>query len=82
MQKKEPPFSYAPLFRIMAVLFGAFSVAMGWEAVSQGHFWNSGYNALIGTEMTGTTLCWMVIGGLLILAGIFPWKYLINRGKR
>lgn len=70
------------MFRIMAVLFGAISVAMGWEAFSHGQLWNSGYNARIGTETTGTTLSWMVIGGLLIIAGIFPWKWLANRSKR
>jgi hypothetical protein len=55
---------------------------MGWEAQSQGYLWNSGYNARIGTETTGTTLSWIVIGVLLIIAGIFPWKWLANRGKR
>lgn len=82
MRNKQRPFSYAPMFRIMAILFGAISVAMGWEAQSQGYLWNSGYNARIGTETTGTTLSWIVIGVLLIIAGIFPWKWLANRGKR
>ncbi len=67
MQTKQRAFSYAPMFRIMAVLFGAISVAMGWEALSQGQLWNSGYNPRIGTETTRTTLSWVVIGGLLIL---------------
>jgi hypothetical protein len=80
MRKKEPSFSYAP-FRIMAVLLGAISVAMGWEALSQGYLWNSGYNARIGTETDGSTLSWVIIGFLLILAGIFPWRWLVNRGK-
>jgi hypothetical protein len=78
--KKQQSFSYLP-FRIMAVLFGAFTVAMGWEALSQGYLWNSGYNPRIGDETTGTTLSWVVIGGLFILAGIFPWRWLVNRGK-
>jgi hypothetical protein len=82
MQNKHRPFSYAPMFRIMAILFGTISVAMGWEAQSQGYLWNSGYNARIGTETDGTTLSWIVIGGLLILAGMFPWGSLVNRGKR
>jgi hypothetical protein len=82
MRNNRRPFSYAPMFRIMAILFGAIAVAMGWEAQSQGYPWNSGYNARIGTETTGTTLSWIVIGGLLILAGIFPWRWLVNRGKR
>jgi hypothetical protein len=81
MRNKERPFSYAPL-RIMAILFGAISVAMGREALSQGYLWHSGYNARIGTETTGTTLSWVIIGGLLILAGMFPWSWLTNRGKR
>jgi hypothetical protein len=82
MQNKQRPFSYAPMFRIMAVLFGAISMWMGWTAVSQGYLWNTGYNARIGDETTGTTLSWVVIGGLLIVAGLFPWKWLANRGKR
>ena len=55
---------------------------MGWTAISQGLLWNSGYNARIGDETTGTTLSWVIICGLLILAGIFPWGWLANRGKR
>jgi hypothetical protein len=66
----------------MAVLFGAISVAMGWEAISHGNLWNSGYNSRIGDETTGTTLSWVIIGVLLILAGIFPWRWFANRGKR
>ncbi len=81
MRKEQPSFSYAP-FRIMAVLFGTIAVAMGWEAISQGYLWNSGYNARIGDETTGTTLSWVIIGGLFILAGIFPWRWLVNRSKR
>jgi hypothetical protein len=81
MRNKERRFSYAPL-RIMTILFGAISVAMGREALSQGYLWHSGYNARVGTETTGTTLSWVIIGGLLILAGIFPWSWLTNRGKR
>ena len=82
MRNKQRPFSYAPMFRIMAVLFGAISVWMGWTAISQGYLWNSGYNARIGDETGGTTLSWVIIGVLLIIAGIFPWKWLVNRGKR
>jgi len=44
--------------------------------------WNTGYNVRIGTETTGTTLSWIVIGFLLIIAGLFPWKWLANRSKR
>lgn len=66
----------------MAVLLGIIAVAMGWEAISQGLLWNSGYNARIGDVTTGTTLSWVIIGGLLILAGVFPWRWLVNRGKR
>jgi hypothetical protein len=82
MRSKQRPFSYALMFRIMAILFGIISVAMGWEAQSQGYLWSSGYNARIGTETTGTTFSWIVIRGLLILAGIFPWGWLVNRGKQ
>jgi hypothetical protein len=82
MRKQQPPFDYGPLFRLMAVVLGAISVWMGWTAVSQGYLWNSGYNARIGDETTGTTLSWVIIGGLLILAGIFPWKWLGSRRKR
>jgi hypothetical protein len=82
MRTKQPPFSYAPLYRIIAILFGTISVAMGRQAQSHGYLWNSGYNARIGTETTGTTLSWIVIGVLLILAGIFPWKWLVDRDIR
>jgi hypothetical protein len=76
MRNEKRPFSYTPMFRIMAVLFGTISVLIGWEAQSHDYLWNSGYNARIGTETTGTTLSWIIIGVLLILAGIFPWKWL------
>lgn len=66
----------------MAVLLGVLSVAMGREAMSHGYFWNSGYNPGIGDETNGTTLSWIFIGVLLIAAGIFPWKWLVKRGKR
>lgn len=82
MQSNRRDFSYAPMFRIMAILIGAISIAVGWEARAQGYLWNSGYNARIGTETAGTTLSWLIIGVLLIVAGIFPWRWMINRGKR
>lgn len=65
MREKQPPFSYAPMFRIMAVLFGLLSMLMGREAVSHGYFWNSGYNARIGSETTTSTLSLIITGGLL-----------------
>ena len=40
VRNKEQPFSYAP-FRIMVILFGAISVAMGREALSQGYVWHT-----------------------------------------
>jgi len=82
MRKQEPRYNYGPLFRFTAVVFGAISVWMGRTAISEGFLWNSGYNARIGDETTGTTFSWVIIGGLLILAGIFPWGWLVNRGKR
>jgi hypothetical protein len=57
-------------------------MAMGWEARSQGYLWTSGYNARIGREAIGTTLGWIIIGALLILAGTFPWGWFVNRDKR
>ena len=81
MRDKERALSYAPL-RIAAIMFGAFWVMMGREALSQGYIWTRGYNARLGTETTGTTLSWIVTGILFILAGIFPWRWLVNRGKR
>lgn len=74
--------SYALALRIMAILFGIVSIAMGREAISQGYLWNSGYNARIGDQTTGATLSWVIIGSLFILAGIFPWGWLVNRNKR
>jgi hypothetical protein len=55
---------------------------MGRTGISKGHLWNSGYNPRIGDETTGTVLSWVAIGLLLILAGIFPWKWLTNRDRR
>jgi hypothetical protein len=65
----------------MAVVFGAISVWMGRAAVSQGYLWNSSYNPRIGDETTGSTFSWVIIGSLLILAGIFPWTWVVNRNK-
>jgi hypothetical protein len=65
----------------MAIVFGIISIWMGRTAISEGYLWNSGYNARVGDETTGSTLSWVIIGGLLILAGIFPWRWLVNRGK-
>jgi len=81
MRKEQPSFTYALMIRIMTILLGIVSVAMGRETISRGYFWNSGYNARIGDETTGATLSWVIIGGLLILAGIFPWGWLVNRTK-
>jgi len=82
MRRQEPPYNYAPWLGLMAIVLGTISIWMGRTAISQGYLSNSGYNPRIGDETTGTTLAWVVIGGLLILAGIFPRKLLANRSKR
>lgn len=82
MRVQEPPYNYGPLFRLMAIVFGTISIWMGRTAMSQGYLWNSGYNPRIGDETTGTTLSWVVVGGLLIFAGILPWKWIASRAKR
>ena len=69
-------------FRSFAIVLGTFCIWMGWTAVSQGYFWHSGYNARVGTETTAPTLSWIVYGALLVLAGLFPWKWLVGRRKR
>jgi len=69
------------LFRVIAIVLGAFWVWMGRAAISQGYLWVSSYNPEVGRVTTGPTLTWVVFGGLLIVAGILPWKWLANRRK-
>ena len=75
------PLFEGSLFRLMTIAFVSFSIWMGQTALSQGYLWNSGYNPRIGDAATGTTLSWVIVGGLLTLAGIFPWKRLANHRR-
>jgi predicted metal-binding membrane protein len=79
---KEQPVSDLFLFRMLAIVFGSISLGLGWGAISQGVQWHSGYNARVGTETSVSTLSWVIYGVLLIIAGIFPWKWLTARRKR
>jgi hypothetical protein len=65
----------------MTIAFVSFSIWMGQTALSQGYLWKSGYNPRIGDAATGTTRSWVMVGGLLTLAGIFPWKWLANHRR-
>lgn len=78
----KQPISDLFLFRVLAIGFGSLALWMGWGAISQGLQWNSGYNARVGTETSVPTLSWVIYGVLLILAGIFPWKWFAGRRKR
>jgi hypothetical protein len=70
------------MFRIIAILTGSISLGLGWEAISQGISWYTGFNARVGTETSTPTLAWAVYGAILLAAGIFPWKWFSNRLKR
>jgi hypothetical protein len=55
---------------------------MGWTANSQGYLWHTGHNSRTGTETTIPTLSWIIYGMLIVFAGVFPWRWLVNRRKR
>jgi len=82
MPKKKGTLSQATVFRIIAIILGSILLGLGWTAHSEGNFWIAGYNAQIGKRTTGPTLAWVVYGVILLIAGIFPWKWLSNRRKR
>jgi hypothetical protein len=67
--------------RGIAVVLGLICVRMGWAAISHGYLWHSGYNPRISTETSSPTLSWVIYGALLVLAGIFPWKWMFSRRK-
>jgi len=69
------------VFRALAIVLGAVSMWAGWTAISQGHLWISGHNPKVGRVTTGPILWWVVFGGLLVVAGLFPWKWFANRRK-
>jgi len=79
---KEQSVSDLFLFRMLAIILGSVSLGLGWGAISQGMHWLSGYNARVGTESSVSTLSWVIYGVLLIIVGIFPWKWLAGRRKR
>ena len=60
-----------PMFRIMAVLFVAISVLMGWEAQSRVICGTPGNNTWIGRETDGPLFSWIVIGVLSFLVEYF-----------
>jgi hypothetical protein len=74
--------SQLTIFRIIAIVCGSISLGLGWTALSEGFLWNEGHNARVGTSTSSPTLAWVVYGVILLAAGIFPWKWLLNQGKR
>jgi hypothetical protein len=79
---KKGVVSQVTIFRIIAIICGSISLGLGWSALSEGYSWNEGYNARVGTSTTSPTLAWVVYGAILVAAGIFPWKWFLNRRKR
>ena len=79
---KKQSVSQLTIFRIIAILCGSIALGLGWGALSEGHLWNDGYNARIGTETSTPTLAWVIYGVILIAAGIFPWKWFSKRRNR
>ena len=82
MKTEKKPVNESLVFRILALVFGSICLGMGWEAISRGYLWHTGFNAKMGTQTTTPTLLWAVYGVILILAGIFPWKWVFGRRKR
>ena len=82
MSRLKPPADLSLGFRIIALVLGACCIWMGWTARSQGYAWHTGYNARVGTETTTPTLSWIIYGVLIVVAGLFPWEWLVNRRKR
>jgi hypothetical protein len=70
------------LFRIIALICGSVSLSLGWGAISEGYWWHAGYNPKLGQVTTGPTLAWVVYGVILLVAGVLPWRWLLNRRKR
>ena len=81
MWRPKRPADLSRGFRIIAVVLGAFCIWMGWTARSQGYAWHTGYNARVGTETDTPTLSRIIYGVLIVLAGVFPWEWLVNRRK-
>jgi uncharacterized membrane protein YphA (DoxX/SURF4 family) len=82
MSAKTLPASVSLTFRVVTILLGCLFVAMGWEAQSDGQLWTFGYNPRLGDWVVGTTMWWIFVGSLLIIAGVFPWGCFANRNKR
>jgi hypothetical protein len=82
MARKKPPDSGLLVFRILMIAMGSVAVAMGWLAQSQGIFWNTGRSPRTGHIVSTPTSSWIVWGILMLLAGVFPWKWLSDRLKR
>ena len=69
------------IFRAIAIVLGAITMWAGWNAISHGQLWVSGYNPDVGRVTTGPTLMWVVFGGVLVVAGVLPWHWFVNRHK-
>jgi hypothetical protein len=82
MLRRKTTLSDLALFRIIALICGSISLSLGWGAIFQGYWWHAGFNPKLGRVTTGPTLAWVVYGVILLVAGIFPWKWLFKRRKR
>jgi uncharacterized membrane protein YidH (DUF202 family) len=80
-RKKRPPNDSILPVRIILIVVGAVLLGLGWSAQSQGILWYTTRSMRTGTDSYTNTLSWIVIGVLLIIAGIFPWKWLSRRFK-
>jgi hypothetical protein len=82
MGKKKQSDSGVLTFRIMMISMGSVALAMGWLAQSQGILWNTGRNPRTGHIVSTPTASWIAMGILMLLAGVFPWKWLSDRLER
>ena len=81
-RKKHPPNDSILPVRIILIVVGTVLLGLGWSAQSQGMLWYTTRSKRTGAETYTNTLSWIVIGVILIIADIFPWKWLSRRLKR
>ncbi len=53
-------------------------MALGVLALQQGIWWEKSFNARLGRFGTRTTLDWIALGVIFIVAGLLPWNRISN----
>jgi hypothetical protein len=82
MGPQKKPVDMVFFFRVFATVMGIFLIKMGRTAMDEGFLWNTGYNARTGDTTSTSTQLWLIYGVILVLAGIFPWKWVFGRRNR